>query len=59
MKAEKENRRSEKENPAPRQTPEKEAKNPFKETSTTEPAETPEEEAAAEQQRKEALTERD
>lgn len=34
-------------------------KNPFKEPDATEEAETPEEEAAAEQQRKEALTERD
>lgn len=32
---------------------------PFKDAGGTEPAETPEEEAAAEQQRKEALTERD
>ncbi|MGV3656540.1 MAG: hypothetical protein ACO1NX_01250 [Chitinophagaceae bacterium] len=35
------------------------SKNPFKETSAPEPAETPQEEAAAEQQRKETLTERD
>ena len=35
------------------------SQNPFKETGMPEPAETPEEEAAAEQQRKEALTERD
>ena len=34
-------------------------KSPFKETSSTDAEETPEEEAAAEQQRKEALTERD
>ena len=34
-------------------------KSPFKDASNSEPAETPEEEAAAEQQRKEALTERD
>lgn len=35
------------------------SKNPFKETGAHEPAETREEEAEAEQQRKEALTERD
>ena len=34
-------------------------RNPFKEPDAPEPAETPQEEAAAEQQRKEALTERD
>ena len=38
---------------------ERTSKNPFKETSAPEPAETREDEAEAEQQRKEALTERD
>ena len=35
------------------------SKNPFKDTSAPEETETPEDEAEAEQQRKEALTERD
>lgn len=38
---------------------EREKHNPFRDADGAEPAETPEEEAAAEQQRKEALTERD